>query len=300
MAAADDTPEPGPEVEMTLGDHLDELRKRLFRGVIVLFVCIGALWAYRDTCYAIIMAPFQEASALLREDWLEELEERLAEDPSLPRTTFFMTADPEDQRLVPRYEIDDRPLVTGWQEGFIIKLRVCLYFALFIGGPYFLWQLWGFIAAGLYKSERRVIGLYFPASVVLFFTGILFGYFKMVPIGLYFLSSEMRPEQINASFSLDKYFTLFSGLCLALGVVFQLPVLMVGLYQLGLIEAKSYALYRGHFAFAATLIAAILTPPDPITLGLLALPMVVLYEVGILIVRFLDRKRARAPGEVVA
>ena len=82
--------------------------------------------------------------------------------------------------------------------------------------------------------------------------------------------------------------------------MFQLPVLMVGLYQLGLIEAKSYALYRGNFAFAATLIAAILTPPDPITLGLLALPMVVLYEVGILIVRFLDRKRARAPGEVVA
>lgn len=299
MTGPDETPD-AAQAEMTLGDHLDELRKRLFRGVIALVLCTGVAWGFRDQVYAVFMQPFVDSVTMLRADWIEEIEARLVANPELPRTDYFLTADPADDRLLASYEVETRPQVLAWQEGFLIKLKVCLYAGLFVGGPYFLWQLWAFIATGLYRQERRVVLSFFPTSIALFVTGVLFGYLKMVPLGMFFLGAEMRPDQVVNSFRLTDYFSLISGLCLALGVVFQLPLIMIALNRVGLIEAATYAKFRGHFFFAATLIAAILTPPDPITLLMLALPMGALYEIGILCTRFLARKDARGESAVDA
>lgn len=282
-----------PATEMTLGDHLDELRRRLFKGVVVLFACTMLAWGFRDRVYEVFMGPFVDAVTMLREDWIEEIEARLEAEPDLPRTAYFITNDPDDDRLLPGYEVETRPQVLSMQEGFMIKLKVCLLAGLCVGGPYFLWQLWGFIAAGLYKQERRVVLSFFPASLVLFATGVLFGYFKMIPIGMFFLASEMRPDQVDPSFTLGDYFTLMSGLSFALGIVFQLPLVMIALFKVGMIEADTYAKFRAHFFFGAVVFSAILTPPDPITLFLLALPMAVLYEIGILCTRFLAHRERK-------
>ena len=162
-----------------------------------------------------------------------------------------------------------------------------------------LWQIWQFVAAGLYEHERRLVGLYFPISALLFVGGIVFGYFVMVPYAQYYLASttlgriEYYPE-------IGKYFTFLKGLSLALGVVFQLPIVMFALTRLGLVEPKQYTKYRGHFIVGALIVAAILTPPDPITQMMMAVPMAGLYELGIVVARVAHKQRQRAmPAELV-
>ena len=272
--------------EMSLGDHLDKLRSRLFKGVVAIVICTIVAWNFRSPLYQAFLRPFNEATTMLSANWLDTINQRLADNPELVRSDYFLTDDPEDNRLLPKYEVEQRPQVTAWQEGFMIKLKVCMYAAVAVGGPYLLWQLWAFIAAGLYQKERRAVLSFFPTSIALFYAGILFGYFYMVPFGMYYLGSELSPEEAVFGFKLDLYFTLVSSLCIALGAVFQLPLLMIALSRVGLVEPKTYATYRGHFVLASTVIAAILTPPDPITLLLMAGPMIVLYEIGYLAARW--------------
>ncbi|MDF1797667.1 MAG: twin-arginine translocase subunit TatC [Planctomycetota bacterium] len=288
-------PEPAPaESGMTLGEHLDELRVRLFKGVIAVVICFIAAWLLRDQAYEVFMGPFEKGVGMLREDWLAVIEERLVDDPETPRTEYFLTSDPSDQRLLPGYAVEERPLVTGVGEGFMVKLKVSLYFALFVGGPYLLWQLWAFIAAGLYKHERKVVLSFFPTSILLFFSGVVFGYFVLVPYGMYYLSGELQPDQGWIGFKLDTYLTFISGLCLSLGLVFQLPIILTALARVGLVAPSTFAHYRGHFALASFILAAILTPPDPITQSMMAGPMIVLYEVGIWSARIAARNQRKA------
>jgi len=275
---------------MTLGEHLDELRIRIFKGIVAVFLCLIVAWTFRDAVYQVFLVPFDKGIEMLRVDWTAEIDERLAADPSIPRTEFYMTADPTDVRLLSKYEVSNRPLVTAIGEGFMTKLKVCLYFAMFAGGPYLLWQLWSFIAAGLYKTERRAVLSFFPASIVLFFAGVLFGYFVLVPYGMYYLSGELSPDEGWIGFKLDTYFTFISTLCLALGAIFQLPLVMIALARVGLVAPPTYAHYRGHFVLAAFVIGAILTPPDAVTQTMMAGPMVVLYEIGLWASRWLAPK----------
>jgi len=271
---------PKPE-GMSLGDHLDELRTRLFKGVVVICLCMVVAWTFRDQVYQVFLQPFETGVAMLRADWVGVIDQRLVDNPELPRTDFYFTADPADERLLPKYEVSSKPMVTAIGEGFMTKLKVCLYFSMFVGGPFLLWQLWAFIAAGLYKAEKRAVLSFFPTSIALFFSGILFGYFVLVPYGMYYLSGELTPDEGWIGFKLETYFTFISSLCLALGVIFQLPLLMMALARVGLVEPKTYARYRGHFVLAAFVIGAILTPPDPVTQSMMAGPMVILYEIGI-------------------
>lgn len=270
-----------PTEGMTLGEHLDELRTRLFKGLVVVLLCLIAAWIFRDHVYKVFLGPFDQGIEMLRVDWTAEINARLEADPELERTQFYLSEDPLDDRLLAKYEVSNRPLVTAIGEGFMTKLKVCLYFAMFVGGPYLLWQLWSFIAAGLYKTERRAVLSFFPTSIVLFFAGILFGYFVLVPYGMYYLSGELSPDEGWIGFKLDTYFTFISSLCLALGVIFQLPLLMIALARVGLVAPDTYSHYRGHFVLSAFVLSAVLTPPDPVTQTMMAGPMVILYEIGL-------------------
>lgn len=290
----------GRDEGMTLGEHLDELRGRLFKGVLAVLLCFVVAWIFRQQAYEVFMGPFEKGVGMLREDWLAVIEDRLAEDPELARTEFFLTDDPEDLRLLPKYAVEERPLITAVGEAFLTKLKISLYFALFAGGPYLLWQLWAFIAAGLYRHERRVVMSYFPASLSLFFAGVLFGYLVLVPYGMYYLSGELRPDQGWIGFKLDTYFTFISSLCLALGAVFQLPIILTALARVGLVAPRTFAHYRGHFALSSFVIAAILTPPDPITQSMMAGPMILLYEVGIWSARLVAPKPIIPDSELEA
>ena len=282
MAEVEDKADQG----MTLGDHLDELRGRLFRGVVVTVVCFVVAYVYRIEVTEIVMQPFKTGVAMLNEHWPPYFDGLHADDASVARTEYFVSDDPASMQLLPKLVISDIPMMTGTSEGFMMKLRACLYFALFVGGPYLLWQLWGFISAGLYKKERRVVLSFFPASILLFFSGVLFGYFMLVPYGIYYLNIDEVPGVALLQFRLEEYFAFVTSMCLALGVVFQLPILQTAVAKVGLVRPSTFAHYRGHFALTSFVLAAILTPPDPLTQSMMAGPMIVLYEIGILTSRF--------------
>lgn len=274
---------------MTLGEHIAELRSRLVKGLGAVALAFGLAWFAYEPISVIVMRPFDQAVARINAHWAEEFAERVAEgeDPLV----HFTTADPATWELRERYKVADRLTALAPTEGFTFVLRICFYFALFLGGPVLLWQLWQFIAAGLYPKERRAAVRYFPYSLLLFALGVAFGYFVMVPFAMYFLGVAFDTDLVQAQYRLEDYLSLLSALCLALAVVFQLPVFMTFAARMGLVTPKQMSGFRSYFIVGAFVIAAILTPPDPFTQTMMAIPMIFLYEVGIVAARMTARPR---------
>jgi len=283
---------------MTLGEHLDELRTRLIRSVVALLAVFLAAWFFHEELTGVIEYPLRRAVSALNVDLVAICEERLEADPDLSRERYFLRdvppeAAPENRLVDP---IPGSLRGDGAGSALFFYLRVCSYFAIFGAGPFILWQLWQFIAAGLYAHEKKAARVYFPVSLALFLGGVLFGFFVLVPYGQYFLA-RFGLEQIRYDPKIEDYFRFIRSLCLALGVVFQLPLLMLASARLGLIEPPFFAKYRGEFVLVALIVAAFMTPPDPVTQLLMAGPMVVLYEVGILLARTAHRRRAQEGDE---
>jgi sec-independent protein translocase protein TatC len=279
------------ESRMTLGEHLDELRVRLIRSAVVLSVVFIAAWSFKGTVSEIALAPYEEKARPWLNERLFEIEvERLNQngEPTLKeREAIFYDGIMEEAKLkdpIRNARSDDASGTFFW------FLKVCGFATMFVGGPFVLWQIWAFIAAGLYRKERRVVFRYFPPSVLLFFGGTLFGYFVLVPYA-YFYLVEMGLEQMRHDALISSYLKFLTSLGLGMGIVFQLPILMMALSRVGLIEPKLYGIYRGHFIVVALVVAAILTPPDPYTQLMMAGPMAVLYEVGIVLAKIATRGR---------
>jgi Tat protein translocase TatC len=281
---------------MTLGEHLEELRQRLLRSAIALLVAFLLSWVLHERIAQVALLPLERSIAWTNEFLVEQAEQRLRADPSLPRTELFESADPADQRLL-------RPVTKAWGRsagsGFMFYMRCCLYSGVVLAGAYILWQLWLFVAAGLYPRERRVVYGFFPLSVGLFFGGVVFGYFVMVPYAQYFLA-RVSIGQIHWQPTIEEYFYFLRNLCLGLGFVFQLPVVMLVLARVQLVEPAWFARYRGHFLVVALIVAAVLTPPDVVSQTMMAVPMIVLYELGIVMARVARRKAAAKPPGAVA
>ncbi|QDU68634.1 twin-arginine translocase subunit TatC [Engelhardtia mirabilis] len=270
---------PADGARMSLADHLDELRSRLIKGLVGVVLAFAVGWFFKDQVYDIVSEPYHQAVSWLNADLVQRFETRLAENPKLERTQFFQTADPGDQRLLE--PISHRALATGSAEAFMVHLKAVFYLALFVGGPLLIWQMWMFIAAGLYDKERRVVLTYLPASLALFLGGVLFGYFVLVPYAIFYLNSTVSLEDFRFELRIAEYFTFLSSLCLGLGVVFQLPIVMNALARAGMVKTSSMANFRGYFALLSFVVAAVITPPDPFTQLMMAVPMILLYELGL-------------------
>ena len=269
---------------MTLAEHLDELRRRLTKGFLAIGVVFLVGMGFQSQIVDFVKRPYREAAAMLNEYWLEKARKAVAEDPSLAPQYF---ADGWPELEIPLRQV---PELVGLKvgEGFFFGLKVVLYASLVVGGPVLLWQLWQFVAAGLYERERHLVYAYFPISVLMMLAGVAFGFFGMVPYAIYFLNQN---EFALMQTTTDYYLTFLTGLCLALGVVFQLPLILTFLGRTGVVQAKTLSRYRGHFMIGAFIFAAILTPPDPVTQAMLGVPLVILYEVGILGVRIWGKPR---------
>jgi sec-independent protein translocase protein TatC len=301
--AAEAEADPVEAHRMSLGDHLDELRKRLFAGVGAVAIFFALAFAFAEHpqgTVAIVLAPMERAVDWLNTDYARLYEEALVADPAKKRLEWFESDDPtspEYTRL--REPIARRGQTTGVGELFMVKLRAATYLGLFLGGPVLIWQLWLFIAAGLYKNERRAVMGYLPPALMLFAGGISFGYFLLVPYGFYFLNVPSSVDMPMPDFKLDQYFEFLSALCLALGFVFQLPVVMMAVARVGVVSVAQMRRFRRYFIVLAFVVAGILTPPDPYTQSMMAIPLCLLYEVGILAARFVSKpKSGLVPVEV--
>jgi len=283
---------------MTLGGHLQELRKRITRCLVALILALALAWSAKEEILVSVMWPWRNVVHQINADLVERSEAALVADPAKKREDYFQTSDPADQRL--KKPIPERLSSFGVGDSFFVSLNLSLYVAAFLAGPYVLFELWQFIAAGLYRHERKLVYLYFPVSIALFFAGVAFCYFLIVPSGLYFLSTTLPVELVEPQLGLQQYVDFMTKMCLAIGAVFQLPILMVFFASIGLVEAKSYGKWRKHFIVFALLAAAIITPsPDAVTQLMTTAPMIVLYEVGILLARWRGKPR-QTPTEGAA
>ncbi|MEQ8767285.1 MAG: twin-arginine translocase subunit TatC [Planctomycetota bacterium] len=166
-------------------------------------------------------------------------------------------------------------------DGFFFAVKLCFIGAAFLTVPIAVHQGWAFIAAGLYKHEKRYIQVFFPVSMGLFLAGMTLGYTLMVPLGLEFLMN-FNSDFVQTLPTPGSYLTLLIILTLVLGAIFQLPLIMMFFSKLGIVTPETYRKKRRYFILAAFIAAALLTPPDPVTQTLLAIPTVLLYEFGIL------------------
>ena len=286
-------PDPFQHTRMSLGEHLEELRRRLFRGILALAIAFGVSWGFHDRIDLWMLWPLQTSVGWINAKLADDAERQLAEHPEIPRSALFLSDDPSDRRL--REALDPRPQGIAIGEPFFFSFKNAGWFALFLGAPVLLWQMWGFIAAGLYERERRMVMRYFPASLALFAAGVLASFFVMVPVGIYFLQlSGLDFALVEFDPSLREYMSFLTTTTLAAGTVFQLPLVMQVLIRLDIVPADTFARYRRHCIVGCFLVSGIVTPSgDPASQALMAVPMWLLYEAGIVAGRMAVRRQAR-------
>jgi sec-independent protein translocase protein TatC len=295
--------DPFRHTRMTLGEHLRELRTRLFRSVLALFIAFIGCWFAYEPLFHFVTRPMIEILEKIDAEKRAEYEARLAEeqaaDPSVRRSKYFRSDDPEEKRLHRERTVPTRMTSVGMGDQFSIALRITLIAALVAAMPVILWQMWQFVAAGLYPHERRGVLRFFPISIGLFAAGVVFGFEVMCPYGFEFMVRVFDPEDVEYIASAGPYLDWLQGVTLALGLVFELPIVMYVLVRTGLVERGSFARFRRYFVVASFVIGGMLTPPDPITQFLAAIPMILLYEIGLAWTWFLpiareQRQAARA------
>ncbi len=177
-------------------------------------------------------------------------------------------------------------------EAFIATIKVAFFGGLFLSSPLIIYEIWQFIQTGLKKDEKKYALFFAPASFTLFILGVCFGYFIIVPIGLDFLlrfATDFMTPMITAS----KYISFIGTLTLSFGVVFEIPLISLFLTKIGVVTPDFLSRRRKHAVVFVFIAAAILTPPDVVTQCLMALPLLVLYEVGIIFSGFIYRKKQR-------
>lgn len=190
-----------------------------------------------------------------------------------------------DMKSAHRAEI----MVISYLEQFYTHLKVAIIFGLLFTVPFILYEMWKFVGAGLYIHEQRYVVTFLPFSLGLFAVGTYFGYEILIPVALTFLAG-WGDANIDLAFTLGNYITLFFTLTLVLGLVFQTPLIMVFLTKINLVDVSGFRRFRRPAMMCGVVLAAILTPPDPISLLLMAGPMILLYEFGILVCQFLTPK----------
>lgn len=249
------TSAPELDGQMSLMEHLVELRGRLIKCVLA--VAIGAVVGF------VLYVPVL--------DVLSRPLERLSDNPNVADT--FQSFDP--------------------LEIFMLRIKMSIYLGIALAMPFLLWQLWHFVAPGLYQNERRYAGGFVASATTLFLLGAGIAYF-VLPEALSFLQS-LGGDNVQYQYTADNYVTLILYMMLAFGVGFQFPIVLVFLQLVGVVTPQQLSKFR-RFAIVLTwAAAAIITPSgDPFSLAALAVPMMLFYEVAIIIGRVVKRRRVAA------
>jgi sec-independent protein translocase protein TatC len=178
---------------------------------------------------------------------------------------------------------------------FLVPMKVTLMLAFLIALPYVLYQIWAFIAPGLYKRERKLVLPLLIASVFLFFTGMSFAYFVVFPTVFTFVN-KFAPEGVAVMTDIDKYLSFVMTMFLAFGATFEVPVIVVVLVRTGVVSIDKLKEIRPYVIVGAFVAGAVFTPPDILSQFMMALPICVLYEIGILFAGFVA-KSAASPAQ---
>jgi sec-independent protein translocase protein TatC len=184
-------------------------------------------------------------------------------------------------------------IYTGLPEAFFNYMKISIFASLFLTSPYTLYQLWKFVSPGLYKSEKKYVIPFLVSSTVLFIGGILFGYYLALPPAFGFFI-EFSSDILKPMVSLREYLSFSLQLLLAFGLAFELPVIIFFLAKIGAVTSKTLAKQRRYAILVIFIAAAILTPsPDAFSQIIMAVPLLGLFEVGIFVAKFAEKKRPK-------
>jgi sec-independent protein translocase protein TatC len=183
-----------------------------------------------------------------------------------------------------------RMIVTDVTGSFFVPMKVTMLVAFLGALPVIMYQLWAFIAPGLYNHERRLILPIVTSSYILFITGMAFAYFLVFPTVFQFMAHYNAPLGADMATDIDKYLSFAMTTFLAFGLTFEVPVVVVVLVKLGMVRIAKLKEIRPYIIVGAFVIAAVVTPPDVLSQLLLAVPLCLLYELGILVARFYEPK----------
>jgi sec-independent protein translocase protein TatC len=239
------------EKELTLIDHLMELRDRILKALVAVVIFFLCLFPFANEIYVFIADPLIAA--------LPEGASMIAIDPTSP---------------------------------FFAPFKLTFYAAVVIAAPYILYQLWSFIAPGLYKNEKAMAMPLFISSVVLFYSGIAFARYVLFGIVFRFFIS-VAPEGIAVAPDISSFLSFALTIFFAFGIAFEVPIAVFLCIWAGLAEPDSLASKRPYVVVGCFVVAMLLTPPDPFTQSMLALPMWALFELGIIAGRFAQKKQQR-------
>src|ERR1700694_2061529 len=170
---------------------------------------------------------------------------------------------------------------------FLVPLKVTLMAAFLLALPYVLWQVWAFVAPGLYQHEKRLAITVIMSSVVFFALGMAFAYFAVFPIAFGFFANY-APAGVQMMTDIDKYLSFVLTMFIAFGITFEVPVVVIVLVRLGVVSLEKLRSIRGYVIVGAFVVGAIFTPPDILSQVMLAVPLWLLYELGLLVARFIS------------
>jgi sec-independent protein translocase protein TatC len=239
-------------------EHLTELRSRLIKSIVYVFIIFVISYTFAENIYSFLVHPYAEA---VKDD-----------------------------------EVNRRLIYTALHETFITYLKVSFFVAIFIGSPIILTQVWKFIAPGLYKNEKKALLPYLIATPTLFLLGGMLVYYLVMPLAIKFFlsfetSSQIQSLPIQLEAKVNEYLSLIMRLIFAFGISFQLPVLLTLLASVGFVDSQYLRKRRKYVIVIIFAAAAILTPPDPITQIGLGIPLLILYELSILSVILIEKRK---------
>ena len=206
---------------------------------------------------------------------------------------FFMQQifDFLSQPMLAALPVGTKLLATGVITPFMVPLKVTLFAAFLVALPYVLWQAWAFVAPGLYRHEKRLAGPLIASSVLMFFAGMAYCYFVVFGFVFKFIAG-FAPVSVQVSPDIEAYFGFVMSLFIAFGLTFEVPIVVVLLVRTGIASIDKLKKARPYVIVGAFIIAAIFTPPDVLSQLLLAIPLCILYELGLFIARFVGGPKA--------
>ncbi len=238
---------------MGLLEHLDELRRRLVRAVIAFMATFLACYAFSEEIYAFLAQPIYR--------FLPP-----AADGTPTKLVFLGVTDP-----------------------FILYIKVAALAGIFLGSPIILYQVWAFVAPGLYKKEKHFAFPLLASSIMLFYAGVAFAYYVVFPLVFGFFTA-VTPDGVEMMTDISAYLDFITTIVLAFGIAFEVPIATVLVVWTGLTTPDKLGKARPYVFLGAFVVGMLLTPPDIISQTLLAVPVYLLYEAGIIMSRVFSKK----------
>lgn len=262
-----------PEKEddlLTFGGHLEVLRRMLFR-VCGVAACVAVfVFCFKEEAFNLILAPSEWDFVTYR--WIENCIR--CWDNGFHFQEFHVDL-----------------IATELSSQFMTHVMTAVYLGLLGTSPYIVYELFRFVSPALYENERKYSVQVVSVVYLLFIVGVLMSYYVLFPISFRFLGTYSVSESVRSTITLDSYISTFVTLSLLMGVVFQLPVIAFFLAKMGLVTSRMLSTYRRHAFLVILIISAVITPPDILTLVLVAIPLYLLYEISIWMIKKVEKPK---------